>query len=338
MRGWIGGFFRFLAPHPAILALVSIVSAPAQQWILQDSHTSASLRGIHSLGQGIAWASGSSGTVLRTTDDGQRWQTCPVPPDGVKLDFRAVQAFDADTALVMSAGTGDLSRVYKTNDGCRTWKLVFSNPDKEGFWDALQFDGPGFGALIGDPVRGRFPVFITNDAGENWKRQEIDAAQNQSLFAASNSSLLIVDGHRLCVVTGGGDTAFIAEGVSSAIPMAQGEAAGVFSVASRKEGSARIFVAVGGDYKLPGQTAGTAAFRGSDGIWHAADTPPHGYRSAVAYDAAAKSWIAVGTNGADISTDEGLTWKPFAGAESNWNALSLPFVVGAKGRIGKLKP
>ena len=104
----------------------------------------------------------------------------------------------------------------------------------------------------------------------------------------------------------------------------------------------RIFVAVGGDYKLPGQTAGTAAFRGPDGVWRAAETPPQGYRSAVAYDAASKSWIAVGTNGADISTDDGHTWRLFADVStddgSNWNALSLPFAVGGKGRIGKLKP
>jgi len=321
-----------------ILALVFVVSAPGQQWVLQDSHSAASLRGIHSLGKGVAWASGTSGTVLRTTDGGESWQTCPAPPDSAKLDFRAVQAFDADTALVMSAGNGDLSRVYRTNDGCRTWKLVFGNPDKEGFWDALQFDGPGFGALIGDPVGGRFPVFITTDAGESWKRREIEAAPKQSLFAASNSSLSIVEDHKLCVGTGGGTTAFIADGVSSAIPMAQGEAAGVFSIASRIDGAARIFVAVGGDYKLPDQTTGTAAFRGPDGQWHAAETRPHGYRSAVAYDSASKSWIAVGTNGADISTDDGRNWRPFAVSERNWNSLSLPFVVGAKGRIGKLKP
>jgi len=33
--------------------------------------------------------------------------------------------------------------------------------------------------------------------------------------------------------------------------------------------------------------------------------PPHGFRSAVAYDEASKTWITVGPNGTDISTDDG---------------------------------
>jgi len=45
-------------------------------------------------------------------------------------------------------------------------------------------------------------------------------------------------------------------------------------------------------------------------------------------------WIAAGTNGSDISRDDGKTWQ--AVDDGNWNALSLPFVVGPKGRIARL--
>jgi hypothetical protein len=76
-----------------------------------------------------------------------------------------------------------------------------------------------------------------------------------------------------------------------------------------------------------------------------AETPPHGYRSAVAYDTVNNTWITVGPNGTDISLDDGKNWQPLKpgpqdqpDADKNWNALSLPFVVGAKGRIGKLRP
>jgi hypothetical protein len=37
--------------------------------------------------------------------------------------------------------------------------------------------------------------------------------------------------------------------------------------------------------------------------------PPHGYRSAVAYSPATKTWITVGPNGTDISTDDGRNWR-----------------------------
>jgi hypothetical protein len=77
--------------------------------------------------------------------------------------------------------------------------------------------------------------------------------------------------------------------------------------------------------------------------WTAAQTPPHGYRSSVAYDPQQKLWITVGPNGTDISRDDGKNWHPLTpsgsdspDADKNWNALSLPFVVAPHGRIGKL--
>ena len=64
----------------------------------------------------------------------------------------------------------------------------------------------------------------------------------------------------------------------------------------------------------------------------------------MAYDDDAKTWITVGPNGTDISTDDSKNWRALkpkpgqpVGADKNWNALSLPFVVGPDGRIGKLR-
>src|SRR5262249_6245101 len=106
--------------------------------------------------------------------------------------------------------------------------------------------------------------------------------------------------------------------------------------------------AVGGDYTQPKLTDRTAAFTLDTGKhWTASQTPPHGFRSAVAYDAASKTWITVGPNGTDISTDDGHNWQPLRpdpsvgdtpNADQRWNALSLPYVVGPRGRIGILRP
>jgi hypothetical protein len=52
--------------------------------------------------------------------------------------------------------------------------------------------------------------------------------------------------------------------------------------------------------------------------------------------------LAVGST--DISTDDGRNWRALrptpsepADADQHWNALSLPFVVGPHGRIGRLR-
>jgi hypothetical protein len=135
-----------------------------------------------------------------------------------------------------------------------------------------------------------------------------------------------------------------------AVPMASGSAStGIFALGlhqnfpdrwrmtaeQEKIGFHQVIIAVGGDYAKPDDRAGTAAWSDDEGItWTAAQEPPHGYRSSVAWSADWKAWIAVGTNGSDISRDDGKTWRLFD--NGNWNALSLPFVVGPKGRIARL--
>ena len=161
---------------------------------MERSGTTSSLRGVHAAGGGVVWASGSHGTVLRTEDSGYMWQTCAMPPGAEKLDFRAIWAWDANTAIVMSSGTGADSRLYKTTDGCSHWILLYTNPDKDGFWDALQFTTRDQGTLLGDPVTSRFVILLTHDGGVHWS-QDVSAdlgigASRLGAFAASNSSLV----------------------------------------------------------------------------------------------------------------------------------------------------
>jgi photosystem II stability/assembly factor-like uncharacterized protein len=122
-----------------------------------NSGTTAGLRGVFSVDGAVAWVSGTGGTVLETSDGGEHWRKCAVPDaisDGATLDFRGVRAWDARTALVMASGPGTKSRLYKTVDGCKTWKLVFGNPDQDGFWDAFSASGDKI-SILGDPVAGR---------------------------------------------------------------------------------------------------------------------------------------------------------------------------------------
>jgi photosystem II stability/assembly factor-like uncharacterized protein len=354
-------------------------SAARGQWELENSGTTADLRGVDNVGGGVAWASGTNGTVLRTEDGGYVWQSCSIPPDGEHLDFRGIQAFDANTAIVMSSGKGDLSRLYKTTDGCQTWKLVFTDPDEDGFFDAIYRAEDKNIYVLSDPVNGAFQIFTAQGVGESWfvaGEEGREAHPGDGAFAASNSAFT-GSGSNLFFGTGGSNLAHVyATGVkcspppghpngpaivdctigwgNSEVPIGSGSPkSGVFSLATRpftaKNGlQTTIVVAVGGAYDQPDDSSRSAAFSNDGGThWIASATPPHGYRSAVAYDADAKTWITVGPNGTDISTDDGKNWRalhPDAAsheapdADRNWNALSLPFVVGPHGRIGKLNP
>jgi len=335
---------------------------------MQQSNSTASFRGIADVDSKIAWASGTAGTVLRTTDGGRTWQPCIVPPDAQKLDFRGIQAWDASNAIVMSSGKGDLSRLYRTTDACKTWKLIYTNPDApDGFFDAILFPKPEDGWILGDPVKGRFVLEHTQDGGITWQRSpssDLAAADKQGgAFAASNQSLIFSNSGPLF----GGGSAWVYQGPFPAcslsvgyndpdqclahmtfrktqLPMAQGNGgSGIFAL----EATQQAIVAVGGDYTNPTTSIGTAAYSLNNGkTWQAAATTPRGYRSTLVLEENTGTWIATGPTGTDISTDNGNHWQPLlpnaaAGdtpdADRNWNALSLPFAVGPKGRIGRLR-
>lgn len=347
---------------------------------MQDSGTTASLRGIVSVDGKVAWASGTEGTILKTIDGGTHWTHCSIPPEAQTLDFRGVQAYDSNTAIVMSSGPGDLSRLYKTSDGCKSWKLILKNPDSpDGFFDSFFADWtPGSeagsqtwtGSVLGDPVRGTFLILDTPDSGVTWlARKSPDLALNGvnlAAFAASNTLFPAnQDGAHVAHIFAsggkGGATLWIEKtpgnsvGLASsssitlshwtriALPLTGGnESSGIFSIARREESVPfrnRITVeetlmAVGGDYQKPNESAGTAAWSTDRVHWTASTKPPHGYRSAVAWSPDLNAWIAVGTNGSDLSSEDGTTWSPID--DGNWNALALPFVVGPKGRIARL--
>jgi photosystem II stability/assembly factor-like uncharacterized protein len=316
------------------LACMTATIAHGQAWEMESSGSTAGLRGIQNVGGGVVWASGTNGTILRSEDTGYLWQQCSTPPDAAKLDFRGIWAWDAQNVLAMSSGPGDQSRLYQSTDGCSSWKLLLKNPDPKGFWDGILFLDRRHGILYGDQVHSVLPLLMTSDGGSTWKLDPSSpqALPDESIFAASNSAMTTHQG----TLWLGTSRSRILRGtpwVETPAPLASGnDSSGVFSVAFRDHMHG---VAVGGDFQKPTDTRGTAAHTVDGGKhWTAVRKPPHGYRSAVAWDELHRAWITVGSNGSDISYDDGATWQWLDGGK--WNALSLPWAVGPNGQIGKL--
>lgn len=319
---------------PALLCC----GALAQSWQPQTSGTTASLRGISAVNDRIAWASGTRGTYVVTTDGGATWRAAKVP-GAERLDFRAVHALDARTAWLMSIGTGPLSRVYKTTDGGAHWQLQFTNPDAQGFFDCLAFWDARRGILAGDSVDGAIAVFTTGDGGEHWQRLKMPAAlRGEGEFAASNSALIVHGKHEALIGTTGarvyriqGDRVSVVE-----TPVRKDRAsAGIFSLAFA---NTRMGMAVGGDYTKPQDAAGNIAVTADGGTtWTAPSSGPAGFRSAVVFLPKRKAWLVTGPSGSDISFDDGKSWKTFD--TGNYNALGFSgdegWAVGPNGRIGR---
>jgi len=316
----------------------------AQSWQPQQSGSTASLRGISAVSAKVVWASGAKGTFLKTSDGGATWRAATMPGTA-DLDFRDIEAMDERTVYLLSAGPGQLSRVYKTIDAGERWSLLYTNPDPLGFWDCMSFWDASHGILVGDPVDGRFTILATSD-GSSWRKLKgPPSAKGEGAFGASGTCLVTrgtrevwfatggAGGARVFHSTDGGETWSVAK-----TPLRSDAAtAGVFSLAFS---DARHGVAVGGDYKQIEASSGNIATTEDGGkTWIVpAGSAPGGYRSAAVYVADRKVWIATGERGSDVSAD-GKTWKTFDGA--GYNALSAAgetvWAVGPNGAIARLK-
>lgn len=319
----------------------------ASAWQPQASGTTAELRGLSVAGPTVAWASGARGTVLRTVD-GVNWQVLPVP-GADQLDFRDIHALDADTAIVMSAGPGAASRIYRTTDGGAHWNLQITNPDGAGFWDAIAFWDARNGILFGDPVNGAFQVLVSADGGASWQPvadpQGLAALPSEGAFAASGTCLTVAGSGDAWFSTGGAQHARVFHSSdrghtwrASVAPIPAGAPArGIFSVGFR---DARSGLAAGGDYKETGMAATNGA-RTDDGgaTWTPAPILPAGYMSVVVpVRGTAASFVAAGLAGSGYSTDGGRSWTVLDRTPVNTVGFASPAVgwaVGPKGLLMK---
>src|SRR5262245_11917352 len=121
-----------------LLFRIGVAQRVAPQWLSQSSGTTARLRGVSAVSATVAWASGSDGVYLKTADGGETWRAATVP-GAESLDFRDVEAFDADTAYLLSIGEGERSRIYKKNDGGGHLRVEVTHRNPKAFFDRLGF-------------------------------------------------------------------------------------------------------------------------------------------------------------------------------------------------------
>lgn len=305
-------------------------------WTVLPTNVDANLRGVaavvHRSGTTL-WATGSEGTVLRSTDGGQSWSPVHIQ-GGEALDFRGVETFDGKTIYVVSSGEGEQSRIYRSNDSGDRWELDYTDKRKSFFLDALACSDERHCFALSDPVEGKFLLLSTTD-GTHWKelpREHMpEALPKEGAFAASNSCLLLYDKAEIYFVTGGGAARVFHSSdlgqtwTASVTPMPSGKATqGIFSIVRAGD----TLVVVGGDYGEPGDGRKTAAYSDDEGeTWHLAEQMPTGYRSSVdTFDA---GFVTVGPNGAETSRD-GVRWTPMDSPALN----AITFISGKGWAVG----
>lgn len=323
---------------------------PAFITIPQMSGTTALLQAVSAVDSEVVWVSGHAGTYARTTDGGATWHAAVVP-GADSLQFRDVYAVSADTAYLMSAGNGELSRIYKTTDGGASWQLQFTNETAKAFYDCMAFWDATNGIAMSDEVDGRFPIVFTDDGGAHWKPVDPSALPaalaGEGSFAASGSCVVVRAPGRAWIGTGNSSATRVLRtsdrGRSWSVvttPLPTGEGIGIASVAFRDD---QHGVAMGGSMMDTSSRADNLAFTSDGGkSWRTVGRAPFPsaiYGGSYIPGARTPTLVVVGPGGAAASFDDGRSWTPvdttaywsvgFASPAAGW-------AVGPRGRIKRL--
>ena len=312
-----------------------------------ESGVKSSFRGLSVVNQKIVWVSGQMGTVLKTINGGRTWDDVSVPNSG-KTDFRDIEGFDSNTAIVM--GIDSPAQFYKTTDGGKNWKLVYFDDRKGIFFDGMSFWNRNNGIAFSDPVNDHHLLIRTTDGGDSWqdipsygipKKLDIEFG-----FAASGTGMPVFGSKTVWLGMGGiKSRVFKSEDggnnwIAIETPIAHGgESTGIYSLVFKNK---QVGIAVGGDY-TDQSIKNTMAYTENGGLtWNLPETQTNQYRECVAHYSG-NVFIAVGPSGFDITKDNGKNWISENRDVNNLTALAFAkgtrtgFVVGKRGQIFKIK-
>jgi len=303
------------------------------------------MRGISVISNQVAWVSGSNGHVGKTVDGGASW-TWTQPKGYEKLDFRDIEAFDDQNAIVVNAGSP--AYILLTTDGGKSWKETYKNTDSAIFLDGMAFWNRKEGIIFGDPIGSKMQLLKTTDGGLTWNNISDNLkkglAVGEAGFAASGTTIRTNDKGKVWIASGGKvSNIYYSSNYGKTwkvypCPILQGESStGPFSIAFSDE---KTGIVVGGNYLKDKEHTNNILLTTNGGkSWIRPQTPVLGYRSAVEH-VKGKIWLATGSSGTDYSLDGGQNWTNIS--TLNFNALqksksgSLVLLTGNRGNIYQL--
>ncbi|RFZ90468.1 oxidoreductase [Mucilaginibacter conchicola] len=326
------------------LFTVSVTIVSAQTVVNLSQGRKTSIRGLSVINDNTAWLSGSGGTVAITHDGGKTWDWQQVK-GFEKSDFRDIEAFSDKEAVIISSGSP--AYILKTTDGGQSWEKKFEQADTTYFLDAMDFENPKHGFVLGDPINGKFLLLETKDGGNTWAqvKDAPNAVKNEGAFAASGTCLRVTNKY-VAIVTGGSESRLISSPLNriawayESLPLTNGAASmGAFSIAFGKNEK----VIVGGNYakdRLKDSVAFVIQFGKTQVKPFSPAEGPAGYQSGVEH-LREGIYLSTGTSGTNITTDGGKTWKKIDAASYNVCRKakngSVVLLAGDRGNISLLK-
>jgi hypothetical protein len=306
-----------------------------------------SIRGLSVPNANVIWASGSKGSVVKSTDGGTNFEWMQVKGDETR-DFRSIHAWDEKEAVIVAIASPAV--VLKTIDGGINWNLVTEILDSNMFLDAIHFKDTDNGWIVGDPIDKNIFLLNTKDRGQTWQEVGIDyfkenVNEGEAFFASSATNMKHTK-DALFMVSGGMSSRLWINGIPTNIPIIQGaKSTGANSIAIAPDENKIIIV--GGDFAK--DTLRKNNFlclikktnKNNQVQWLLANKyqNPNGYRSCVEF-VNNDLVLACGTSGVDLSKNGGQNWQLISNQSfhvvQRQPGKKGAYFAGSGGRIGYL--
>ncbi len=284
--------------------------------------------------------------VQLTTDGGQTWQRFSFPEND-SLQFRDVHGFNQDSCLVLSAGPGSLSRIYRFSVS-QGFALRYQMPHPKGFLDALALQATGKGYAYADAVDGLPFILETSNFGQSWLRVEAQhvplALKGEGGFAASGTCVSAGPPDEFIIGTGaGGHARLLVKNPDQenwqafSTPMPTGDFAGITSVQAQDS----VWSIAGGNLADSSQQKSVFLSFDKGQTWQPTQPAPvPGAYYGSALGRWGQKWVLAvcGPQGAALSLDLGMSWHHLS-SEDFWTCALVPESgkLWLAGRHGKIK-
>lgn len=262
-----------------LMWLFFCIAAPtySAEFILDDQSivTESNLMSISLRSDGDIWVGGSNNGIFRSIDGGQSWLSIAPPKQADNAQFRDIQALNDGVVILMSAGEGLASSIYRTTDNGDNWQRVLQANHEDAFFDCLSFTNERNGWLYGDSIEGELFVLKTVDGGKRWKSVDIGvkALIKEGGFASSGTCINSEPSQSVLIGTGNAEVSRLLvkqkqwQVVDS--PLKAGEAAGIFSLQRNDS----FIYAAGGSLKTPTEAAEVFQYGGVSNQWTSLGNP-----------------------------------------------------------------
>lgn len=147
----------------AIALLFSLNGIAQYSYTIQTSGTTENLLGVYFINENTGWACGEWGTLLKTTNGGNTWNTLPDPEGGKSWVHSVYFSPDGLTGWVSTTGGG----IFKSTNGGASWIEQNASNNSSNDMNEIVFVDANTGWACGNSGEMRY----TNDGGTTWTNQ-----------------------------------------------------------------------------------------------------------------------------------------------------------------------